>query len=203
MLKIWGRITSINVRKVVWAAQELGLAFERIDAGLSHGIVRTPDYLAKNPNALVPLIEDGDFVLWESNVIVRYLAARYGDGTLYPRDLHQRFDADQGEIEENLHGRFRNGGLRHAPVQLDPAVVANKGFDQFARLLHRDHLAITAGSAEGEAEEAQLVRGNLRALLQQLEALAAHLRVFLVRQQFQAIGQGADRAQHVMAQPRT
>ena len=59
-LRIWGRISSINVRKVVWCAQELGLAFQRTDAGGRFGIVKTPEYLALNPNALVPTIEDGD-----------------------------------------------------------------------------------------------------------------------------------------------
>jgi glutathione S-transferase len=95
MLKIWGRISSINVRKVVLAAQWLEIPFQRIDAGHEFGIVKTPDYLAKNPNALVPLIEDGDFQLWESNVIVRYLCARHSPGKLYPQDLAVRFDAER------------------------------------------------------------------------------------------------------------
>ncbi|MBU4518268.1 MAG: glutathione S-transferase N-terminal domain-containing protein, partial [Gammaproteobacteria bacterium] len=73
MLRLWGRISSINVRKVMLCAQVLGLEVERIDAGLAYGIVNTPDYRGKNPNGLVPLLEDGDFTLWESNVIVRYL----------------------------------------------------------------------------------------------------------------------------------
>lgn len=95
MLKIWGRISSINVRKVVLAAQWLEIPFERVDAGLGFGIVKTPEYLAKNPNALVPLIEDGDFQLWESNVIVRYLCAKHSPGLLYPEELTQRFDAER------------------------------------------------------------------------------------------------------------
>ena len=95
MLTIWGRISSINVRKVVYAAQELGLQFNRIDAGSEFGIVKTPDYLARNPNALVPLMEDGDLQLWESNVIVRYLCAKHSPGQLYPLDLAQRFDAER------------------------------------------------------------------------------------------------------------
>ncbi|HEX2685497.1 MAG TPA: glutathione S-transferase [Kofleriaceae bacterium] len=95
MLKIWGRLSSINVRKVVLTAQELGLPFERIDAGGIFGIVQTPDYLAKNPNALVPVIEDDQVQLWESNVIVRYLCARYAPDTLYPLALPQRFDAER------------------------------------------------------------------------------------------------------------
>ena len=95
MLKIWGRISSINVRKVVLAAQWLGIPFERTDAGHEFGVVKTPEYLAKNPNALVPLIEDGDFQLWESNVIVRYLCAKHSPGKLYPQDLAARFDAER------------------------------------------------------------------------------------------------------------
>jgi glutathione S-transferase len=95
MLTIWGRISSINVRKVVFTAQELGIPFERIDAGSEFGVVKTPDYLAKNPNALVPLMEDEGFQLWESNVIVRYLCARHSAGALYPLDLPQRFDAER------------------------------------------------------------------------------------------------------------
>lgn len=99
MLNIWGRISSINVRKVVWCAQELGLDFQRTEAGGQFGLVRTPDYLAQNPNALVPLIDDGEgadrVVLWESNVIVRYLCAKHAGGTLYPTDLAKRFDAER------------------------------------------------------------------------------------------------------------
>jgi len=95
MLKIWGRLSSINVRKVVLTAQELGIAFERVDAGASFGIVRTPDYLAKNPNGLVPLVEDDQVKLWESNVIVRYLCARHAPDTLYPLALPHRFDAER------------------------------------------------------------------------------------------------------------
>ncbi|MEY2952324.1 MAG: hypothetical protein RLZZ401_411 [Pseudomonadota bacterium] len=94
-MKIWGRLSSINVRKVVWTAQELGLAFERTDAGLSFGVVKTPEYLALNPNALVPTLVDGDFVLWESNVIVRYLCAQHAAGTLYPDALRTRFEAER------------------------------------------------------------------------------------------------------------
>lgn len=95
MLRIWGRISSINVRKVVLAAQLLELPFERIDAGAAFGVTRTPDYLARNPNALVPMLEDQGFVLWESNVIVRYLCARCPEAGLYPEDLRARFDAER------------------------------------------------------------------------------------------------------------
>jgi glutathione S-transferase len=94
-LKIWGRMSSINVKKVVWTAQELGLEFQRNEAGGQFGLVKTPEYLRLNPNALVPVIEDGDFVLWESNVIVRYLCAKHSPGQLYPSDLRERFEAER------------------------------------------------------------------------------------------------------------
>lgn len=94
MLHIWGRLTSINVRKVVWAAQETGVPFTRTDAGLAYGVVQTPEYLHLNPNAQVPTLQDGELVLWESNVIVRYLCARYAPA-LYPQDLTARFDAER------------------------------------------------------------------------------------------------------------
>jgi glutathione S-transferase len=93
MLQLWGRLSSINVRKVVLCAQVLGIELPRTDAGLAYGVVDTPDYRAHNPNGLVPLLRDGDFTLWESNTIVRYLCAKAGK--LYPTDLQQRFDAER------------------------------------------------------------------------------------------------------------
>ena len=88
-------MSSINVKKVVWTAQELALDFQRTEAGGAFGVVTTPGYLRMNPNAKVPVIEDGDFVLWESNVIVRYLCARHSPARLYPDELRQRFDAER------------------------------------------------------------------------------------------------------------
>ena len=95
MLRIWGRLSSINVRKVVLAARWLEIPFERTDAGHEFGIVNTPEYLARNPNGLVPLIEDDGLTLWESNVIVRYLCAKHSPGQLYPLELAARFDAER------------------------------------------------------------------------------------------------------------
>ena len=94
-LHIWGRMTSINVKKVVWTAQELGLEFQRTEAGGLHGVVKTPAYMQLNPNSLVPVIEDDGYVLWESNVVVRYLCAKHSLGNLYPTDLRDRFDAER------------------------------------------------------------------------------------------------------------
>jgi glutathione S-transferase len=95
MLKIWGRANSVNVRKVLWCCEELGLPFERTDAGMQHGVVNTPEYRRLNPNGLVPTIEDDGFVLWESHAIVRYLSAKHGTGKLWPADLRVRADADR------------------------------------------------------------------------------------------------------------
>jgi len=95
MLKIWGRKNSVNVQKVLWCCEEIGVEYQRIDAGGTFGIVQTPEYRRLNPNALVPTIEDKGFVLWESNAIVRYLAAKHTAGTLWPDDLRTRAEADQ------------------------------------------------------------------------------------------------------------
>ena len=90
MLKIWGRNTSSNVQKAMFAVGELGLAHERIDIGGAFGKNREPAYLAMNPNGLVPTLEEDGFLLWESNSIIRYLAAKFGAGTLEPADLRTR-----------------------------------------------------------------------------------------------------------------
>ena len=96
MLKIWGRNTSVNVQKVMWAIGELGLPHERVDIGGPFGKNNEPAYLAMNPNGLVPTLEEDDgFLLWESNSIVRYLAAKHGAGTLEPADLRTRASASR------------------------------------------------------------------------------------------------------------
>ena len=84
MLKLWGRVNSINVQKVLWALDELGVRYERVDAGLHFGVVNEPFYRKMNPNGRVPTIEDDGLVLWESNAIVRYLSAKHGAGSLWP-----------------------------------------------------------------------------------------------------------------------
>lgn len=95
MLKLWGRKNSINVQKVVWTCEELAIPYDRIDAGMAFGVNKTPEYLALNPNGLVPMIDDGGFVLWESHAIVRYLARRHGLGKLMPADDKTAADADR------------------------------------------------------------------------------------------------------------
>ena len=95
MLKIWGRRDSFNLQKVMWCVAELNLECQRFDAGGVHGVTNSTEYLSMNPNGRVPTIDDDGFVLWESNSIVRYLAAKYGVETLYPSEINQRAEADR------------------------------------------------------------------------------------------------------------
>ncbi len=95
MLKVWGRASSINVQKVMWAVSELRLVHERIDAGGAFGKTDTPEFGRLNPNRLVPVLDDDGFVLWESAAIIRYLARTYGSGTLLPLDAKDAARADQ------------------------------------------------------------------------------------------------------------
>jgi glutathione S-transferase len=94
MLRIWGRSNSVNVQKVMWAVGELGLPHERVDAGGAFGGLDTEEFADLNPNRRVPVIDDGGTVIWESHAILRYLAAKYGEGTLAPGDPGLRAQSD-------------------------------------------------------------------------------------------------------------
>lgn len=146
MLKIWGRANSINVQKVMWTVAELGLDHERIDLGGKFGGVDTPEHLARNPHGLIPVIEDNRTVVWESHAIVRYLAAKYGDGGLWPTDPATRASADmwmewaQTVLQRNFIQYFWS--LYRTPVeQHDHALLAalntqcGKDFQDLDRLL--------------------------------------------------------------------
>lgn len=99
MIRLWGRKSSINVQKVLWCLAELGLEegkdFERIDAGLHFGKNRTPEFLALNPNGLVPTLQDGDLVLWESNTILRYLAREYDKSKRFPAEITSQYQSEK------------------------------------------------------------------------------------------------------------
>lgn len=95
MLEILGRTSSINVRKVLWTCTELDLPFAQEAWGTGFRDTHAPQFLALNPNALVPVIRDGDFVLWESNTICRYLAARAKRDDLLPREPEARARVEQ------------------------------------------------------------------------------------------------------------
>jgi len=128
MLKIWGRTTSINVQKVMWAVGELKLPHERVDIGGSFGKNNEPAYLAMNPNGLVPTLEEDGFILWESNSIVRYLAAKFGAGGLEPADLRARASASRWMdwqltvCAPAIHPLFW-GLIRTAPEKRDHAAI--------------------------------------------------------------------------------
>lgn len=128
MLKIWGRLSSINVQKVVWAAGEVGQAFERVDVGGPFGGLDTPEFRAMNPNGQIPVLEDGAFRLWESNSIVRYLAARYGAADLWEADPARRADAERwmdwmlSELQPATAPVLR-GVVRKEPGFADPRTI--------------------------------------------------------------------------------
>lgn len=127
-LKIWGRDNSINVMKVLWACEELGLPYERVDLGGAFGGNDEPAYLAMNPNGRVPTIQDGDTILWESNVCVRYLAHTYGRPGLWPADEAARWRAEQWMDWQQTALNPTLGPLfwqlvRTRPAERDPAVI--------------------------------------------------------------------------------
>jgi glutathione S-transferase len=95
-LTIWGRANSVNVQKVLWCLRELDLPYQRIDAGMAFGQNDKPEYLAMNPNGRVPTLVDGDYVLWESNSIMRYLNLAYGkESPIYPQAPKARAAVDR------------------------------------------------------------------------------------------------------------
>jgi glutathione S-transferase len=129
VIKIWGRNTSSNVQKVMWAIGEIGLPHQRIDVGGQFGKNREPAYLAMNSNGLVPTLEEEDgFLLWESNSIVRYLAAKHKAATLEPADLRARalaskwMDWQLTVAGPAIFGCFW-GLIRTAPEKRDHAVI--------------------------------------------------------------------------------
>ena len=135
-LQIWGRMSSINVKKVVWTAQELGLDFDRHEAGGVHGVVKTPTYMALNPNSQIPTLQDGEYVLWESNVVTRYLCAKHSAGNFYPDNLEERFDAERW--------------MEWQQTRVNPA--SRDGFWHLVRLpeAERDHALVAKSNAAVE-----------------------------------------------------
>lgn len=138
MLKIWGRTNSVNVKKALWAAEELGVPYQRINAGMEHGVTRTPEYMRMNPNSLVPTIDDHGFVLWESHSIVRYLCAKHAAGTLWPTDLKARADAERWmDWAFTFQNAMRNvfWGLIRTPPEKRDAKAIEEGRQKSAALL--------------------------------------------------------------------
>ena len=125
MLIIWGRLNSHNVKKVVWMAEEARILYDRRDIGGPFGF--TDDYIAKNPNRLIPTIEHHGFVLWESNAILRYMAAQFA-GELWPTDLEKRASADRWMDWQFSYAEAQRDAFLHLvrrePGERDEAAVA-------------------------------------------------------------------------------
>lgn len=157
MLKILGRASSINVRKVLWTCDELGLGYEREDWGAGARSPKAPEFLALNPNAQVPVILDGNFVLWESNTICRYLAMKHGRADLLPADANGRAGVEQWmdwqATELNPSWRYPFYALvRKDPAFTDPREIAagTAGWNRTTAILDA-RLAETGAYAAGDA----------------------------------------------------
>ena len=143
MIRLWGRKSSINVQKVLWCLAELGLEegkdFERIDAGLHFGKNRTPEFLALNPNGLVPTLQDGDLVLWESNTILRYLVRQYDNSKRFPADTTGQYQSEKwmdwqlGTMWPSLRVAFL--GLTRTPEGERNYAVIHKAYQDTNALL--------------------------------------------------------------------
>jgi glutathione S-transferase len=122
--QIWGRRNSVNVRKVLWCSDELGVEYELIEAGMNFGRNSEPGYLAMNPNGRVPLLVEGDFVLWESNSIMRYLAMEHGRGSsLYPEAPKARAGVDRW-LGSGVWCGFRSNSATCRPCKKPPTPQA-------------------------------------------------------------------------------
>jgi glutathione S-transferase len=130
MLKVWGRRSSANVQKVMWLIGELDIPHEHIPAGGPYGVVKEPQFRAMNPNGLVPVIEDDGLVMWESNAILRYLAAVYGKDKFWFDDARKRAPIDQWidwsgtTFQPNIIGLFQNH-WRTPEHQRNPDAIRN------------------------------------------------------------------------------
>lgn len=156
MLRVLGKASSINVRKVLWTADEIGLAFAREDWGSGFRPLDEPTFLALNPNALVPVLVDGDLVLWESNTIVRYLAAEYGSRTsLLPATPRARAEVEKWMDWQatELNGAWRYAFMalvRQSPAHRGEAEIAGSVRDWGAKMRLLDgQLAATGAYVTG------------------------------------------------------
>jgi glutathione S-transferase len=155
-MKIWGRHTSINVQKVLWTCDELGIGYERVDVGGAFGGLDTPEYLGMNPNSRIPVIEDDGFVLWESNTIVRYLADKHAHGTLYPASAKERSDAERWMDWQICHilpglvtlffGLIRTPARDRDMKAIEEARVRTEGFWRILDAHLADRTFVTGGT---------------------------------------------------------
>jgi glutathione S-transferase len=167
MLKIWGRKTSSNVQKVLWCCGELDIPFERVDIGGAFGGNQDAEYLALNPNGLVPTIKEGDHVLWESNTICRYLAATRHAERLYPiapaarANVERWMDWQLSTIGPPM-GALLYGLIRSTPEQRDHAAIEAARRKAVAGwTIVEDALENTPFLAGDELTLAEIVMGTL------------------------------------------
>lgn len=151
-IRLWGRNNSINVQKVIWTLEEMKVPYERLEAGGAHGVTDTPEYVALNPNQLVPVIKDGDTTIWESNTIIRYLFATYapesGTGLHYPGDARVRAMEEQWmdwqatdfwpEMRPIFHGL-----IRQSPDVTDEMIAKSKDMVEFKLRVLNSQLEIS------------------------------------------------------------
>lgn len=130
MITLWGRNNSTNVKKVLWTLEELELPYDQILAGGKFGVNQDADYLAMNPNGLVPLLKDDetDLLLWESNAIVRYLAAQYGQNRLWVDNPARRAEGEKwmdwaNQTLSPAHRVILMGLVRTPPEKRDQAAI--------------------------------------------------------------------------------
>ena len=156
MLQVLGKSTSINVRKVLWLCDEIGLPHEQQQWGSGHRDTQLPEFTALNPNALVPVIRDGEFVLWESNTILRYLAARQACTGLLPADpaararVEQWMDWQATELNNAWRPAFM-GLVRRSPEHANPAMIEAgvRNWNRHMAMLDRQ-LALTGAFVLGD-----------------------------------------------------
>lgn len=164
-LRILGRVSSINVRKVLWTCAELAIPYTREDWGTGYTPTASPEFLALNPNALIPVIEDEEGILWESNAICRYLAAKHGRTDLLPAGPRPRAVVEQWmdwqAVELNGAARQAFHGLMRAhPDYQDPKVIAASANAWNAKMrILNDQLARTGAFVTGPFTLADIVLG--------------------------------------------
>lgn len=153
MVTLWGRNNSVNVQKAIWALEEAGVPYDRIDAGLQFGKLDTESYGALNPNRRIPTLIDGDTVVWESNAVVRYIAAKWSEGDMWPADPAERAAADMWMdwVQTTVMGPFVPvfwGLVRTPPDQRDMGLIVEKAIEcghvlqlLDAALARRDYVA--------------------------------------------------------------
>ena len=148
-MRLWGRKNSINVQKILWCLLELGMQegkdFERIDAGLQFVINRTPEFLKLNPNGLVPVLEDGEIALWESNTIMRYLVRTHDKNQRFPQDVQSQYHSEKwmdwqlNAMWPGLRSAFL--GLTRTPeAQRDYALIRKQFQDTNLHFAVLDHV---------------------------------------------------------------